>query len=137
MVASSLLFFISTHIAGVVTARAVQGASTAFVWVSGLAYLTIHVEGSNLGAAMSWVTMGSAAGELAGPLVGGVVYEKAGHFMVMLLVMVVLGVDVVLRVLLIDKSQSQGQCVDGTENERQPILNDSTDGHYGTEDRTS
>ncbi|KAH7122339.1 major facilitator superfamily domain-containing protein [Dendryphion nanum] len=133
MMVSSPLLFLSTHIAGVITARAFQGISAAFVWVSGLAFLTSHIDASNIGTAMSWITIGGATGELVGPLVGGVLYEEAGHFSVMALVLAILGVDIGLRMLLTDKPQMEGHGPEPVDDEIRPLLvdNENTNGYRG------
>lgn len=102
MFATSLMFFLGEHVAVVVTARVLQGVSASLVWVSGLALLNTHVKASYIGKAMSWVSAASAIGEVLGPVVGGTMYEHAGHFAVMGLVCAILGVDCLLRMLFVD-----------------------------------
>jgi len=124
MIAASLMFFLGTHIATVVAARALQGVSASLVWVSGLAYLTSRVEAKNVGVAMSSVTVAASAGELIGPLVGGVVYNLAGHFAVMALVCAILCADVVLRLMLSDTLEAVKQDGKLPSDEQQPLLGD-------------
>lgn len=119
MTASTLLLFLGTHIAIAVIARALQGLSAALVWVSGLAFLTSHVEAKHLGWVMGIISVAQGAGELLGPVVGGVMYEHAGHFAVLGLVCAVLGMDMVLRIVLVDKSPDHG-----ADEEASPLLPD-------------
>ena len=119
MTTSTLLLFLGTHIAIAVIARVLQGLSAALVWVSGLAFLTSHVEAKHLGWVMGIISVAQGAGELLGPVVGGVMYEHAGHFAVLGLVCAVLGVDMVLRIILVDKSPDHG-----ADEEASPLLPD-------------
>lgn len=132
MTASTLFFFLGTHIAITVVARALQGLSAALVWVSGLAFLTSHVEAKNLGWVMGNISVAQGAGELLGPIVGGIMYEHAGHFAVLGLVCAVLGVDVVLRVILVDKSPDQSTSPNEVE-EASPLLPGSLDEPQSTQ----
>lgn len=128
MLASSLLFFLGTNIAVIVAARVAQGFSASLIWVSGLAFLSSHVKATRIGVAMGYISIGMAAGELAGPVVGGLLYEKAGHFSVMALVLGVLGVDILLRILLTDKPNKPEQSTDSSAEESRPLLGE----HGGT-----
>ncbi|KAF2755566.1 MFS general substrate transporter [Pseudovirgaria hyperparasitica] len=127
MIASSLMFFLGEHIAVAVAARALQGLSASFVWVSGLAFMTSNVSGSFIGKAMGYVSVGMAAGELLGPLVGGAMYEHAGHYAVLALVCAILGVDVALRLLLADKESNDSRGSTGAaleDDEERPLLDE-------------
>ncbi|KAI9695670.1 MAG: hypothetical protein M1836_006122 [Candelina mexicana] len=125
MIASTLLFFLGTHIAIAVVARALQGVSAALVWVSGLSFLTSHAEARNLGWVMGMTSVALGAGELLGPVVGGVMYEHAGHFAVLGLLCAILGVDMGLRIMLTDKFPEQGADTSPNEDEEaRPLLQD-------------
>lgn len=124
MVASSLLFFLGEHIAITITARALQGLSASFVWVSGLAFLNSTLKAKNIGPAMGNVYLGVAIGEVLGPIVGGAMYEHAGHFAVMGLVCGILGLDIVLRMMLVEQPSTTQDMDDANdEDARQPLLN--------------
>jgi MFS family permease len=134
MVASSLMFFLGEHIAVTIAARALQGLSASFVWVSGLALLNSRVKANYIGTAMGYVSVATAAGELLGPIVGGTMYEHAGHFAVLGLVCGILGIDIVLRLLLTDKSSDDHEQGDADRvAEERPLL----DGETGHETRKS
>ncbi|PHH64576.1 hypothetical protein CDD80_1112 [Ophiocordyceps camponoti-rufipedis] len=103
--ASTLLFFLGSRPSHVLTARALQGASQAFVWVSGMALLASRVdEADRLGLFVGYLFMAGTIGELVGPVIGGPLYEGFGHWAVFVFVEVLLGVDVGLRVAVGDKS---------------------------------
>jgi MFS family permease len=124
MVASSLMFFLGEHIAVVITARALQGLSASFVWVSGLALLNSRVKASYIGTAMGYISVGTAAGEILGPIVGGTMYEHAGHFAVLGLVCGILGLDILFRLLLLDEPSTKSHLNGDSLDEEEPLLNE-------------
>ena len=134
MTTSTLLLFLGTHIAIAVVARALQGVSAALVWVSGFAFLTSHVEAKSVGRVMGITSVALGAGELLGPVVGGVMYEYAGHFAVLGLICAILGVDMVLRIMLVDKSPEQGADASTDEDEEaRPLLRDTPEEPQSTQ----
>lgn len=86
----------------ILVSRAIQGVSTTFTWVTGLAYLVAKVGEGELGAYVGWTTVGVAVGEIFGPLVGGPVYDYLGHWAAFGVVEALLLVDILLRVLAKD-----------------------------------
>lgn len=123
MLASSLMFFLGEHVAITTTARALQGLSASFVWVSGLAFLNSQIRPDFIGTAMGYVSMAMGAGELIGPIVGGAMYEHTGHFAVLGLICAILGVDILLRIALVEKpSEPRQENTPGQDNEEQPLL---------------
>lgn len=109
MLIATLLFFLATDPYLIIFARALQGASEALVWVSGIAFLVSQVGEANLGVCMGYTTLGATIGELIGPLLGGYLYEKLGHWAVFGVVEVVIAADIVLRLLVKDKDLTTQQ----------------------------
>lgn len=104
MVVSTLVFFMGTTPLTIVLSRAIQGTSTTFTWVTGLAYLAAQVDEDKLGQYVGWTTVGVAVGEIVGPMVGGPVYEYLGHWATFGVVQALLFVDIGLRVFAREKS---------------------------------
>ena len=77
--------------------------SAAVVWTVGLALLADTVGHEKIGQAMGYVAMSMSVSVLVGPLLGGVVYDKAGYYAVFTMAFGLIGVDIVLRVLLVEK----------------------------------
>jgi MFS family permease len=127
MIASSLMFFLGEHIAVVITARALQGLSASFVWVSGMAFLNSHVKASYVSTAMGYVSVGTAAGEILGPIIGGTMYEHAGHFAVLGLVCGILGLDIVFRFLLLEEPATKSHFNGDVMDEEAPLLNEGAE----------
>jgi MFS family permease len=122
MIASSLMFFLGEHLAVVITARALQGLSASFVWVSGLAFLNSRVKAGYIGTAMGYVSVGTAAGEILGPIIGGTMYEHAGHFAVLGLVCGILGLDILFRLFLLDEPATRSHLDGDVVDEEEPLL---------------
>jgi MFS family permease len=110
---ATLLFFLGTHISILVIARLLQGASSAFIWTSGIDFLNSRVGPEAAGHAMSWFMMATSFGELLGPISGGVVYEHAGQLAVFGVAASVIFVDGVLRLLVVDEKVPNDGLDDG------------------------
>jgi MFS family permease len=72
-------------------------------WIVGLALLADTVPQERLAQAMGYVGMGMSVGILVGPLLGGVVYDRAGYNAVFAMAYSLVGIDIVLRLLLVEK----------------------------------
>jgi len=87
-----------------VTGRFLQGLSAAVVWTVGLALLSDTIAKEDVGQAMGYVAAATSIGSLLGPLLGGVVYAHAGYYVVFAMGFVVIGIDIFLRLIMIEKS---------------------------------
>ncbi len=96
-----------TSIAVLVAGRILQGFSSAFVWVVGMAILVDAVGHADLGRDVGYVSTMSAIAIMTGPLLGGLVYAKAGYYAVFAMSFALLGVDILLRLFLIEKKSAQ------------------------------
>ena len=105
---SMAMLCVGTSLAILVSARIFQGISTAFVWVVAMALLVDTVGPTQIGMDMGYVGTVSAIGVAAGPLLGGVVYARGGYYAVFAMAFALLGVDIVLRFLLIEKISVRG-----------------------------
>ncbi|PNS18284.1 Quinidine resistance protein 1 [Sphaceloma murrayae] len=90
-------------IALLIVGRLLQGASAAVVWVVGLALVADTVGPEDVGNAMGYIGVAMSFGVLLSPLVGGVVFERAGYYAVYGVSFALLGVDIVLRFALIER----------------------------------
>jgi MFS family permease len=80
MFISTILCFVGTHPATFIASRVVQGISVTFTWVTGLALLSVQIGERELCTYFGWTTVGVAVGEIIGPLIGGPIYDYAGHW---------------------------------------------------------
>lgn len=109
MLASTLLFFLGTTPVMIVVARAIQGASVTFTWVTGLAFLVAQVGEGDLGSYIGWTTVGVAIGEFVGPVIGGPIYDYlGGHWTAFGIVEALLVVDILLRVFAKETTPDRG-----------------------------
>ena len=73
------------------------------VWTVGVALMVDTVGKEGLGQAIGYVSMSLSVGTVAGPLLGGVLYQHGGYYSVFALAFALIGVDIVLRLVLIEK----------------------------------
>ncbi|KAL2815342.1 major facilitator superfamily domain-containing protein [Aspergillus granulosus] len=101
--ASMGLLWAARSTATFVIARLLQGGATAMVAVAGLALLTDSVPLDNLGQTIGYQGSAIALGFLFGPLLGGLVYDKAGYEAVFGMSFALVGLDLIMRVLVVEK----------------------------------
>ncbi|KAI0532036.1 MFS transporter-like protein [Xylaria digitata] len=85
-----------------VLGRLLQGLSAAVVWSVGCALL-VDTMGDSVGVAMGYVNISMSIALLLAPVIGGVVYNNAGYLAVYYVAFGVVGLDVVLRLIMIEK----------------------------------
>lgn len=72
-------------------------------WVIGLALLADTVPQEHLAQAMGYVSLGMSLGILIAPLLGGIVFDRAGYDAVFGMAYGLIGLDIILRLLLVEK----------------------------------
>ncbi|KAI4108296.1 MAG: hypothetical protein L6R37_001169 [Teloschistes peruensis] len=105
--ASVCLFIEDLPVWAFMTARAFQGTSAAVVCNLGLALLVdtfgLHIAGEKLGYALSSATFGV----ISSSLLGGLLYEHAGYHAVVGMILGLVGINLVVRLLVIEKKLAQ------------------------------
>ncbi|TVY46939.1 putative MFS-type transporter [Lachnellula occidentalis] len=101
---STAMLTAGNSLAVLVTGRFFQGLSAAVVWTVGLALLSDTIAKEDIGQAMGYVAAATSLGSLLGPLLGGVVYAHAGYYVVFAMGFIIIGIDIVLRLSMIEKS---------------------------------
>lgn len=104
--ASTALLCVGTTLGLWIAGRLFQGISAAVVWTVGLALLVDTIEKEALGEAMGYAAMGITLGTMTGPLLGGVIYENGGYYAVFGLAFGIIGLDIFLRLVLIEKKDA-------------------------------
>ncbi|RWA03933.1 hypothetical protein EKO27_g11171 [Xylaria grammica] len=99
---STFLLAFGNSIGLFVLGRVLQGLSAAVVWSVGCALL-VDTMGSSVGVAMGYVNISMSIALLLAPVIGGVVYNKAGYLAVYYVCFGVVGLDIVLRLVMIEK----------------------------------
>jgi MFS family permease len=87
----------------IVLGRILQGAAAAVVWTVGTALLVDTVGEEKIGETLGWVSSSMGIGFFLAPLLGGIVYEKAGYYSVYYMSFALIAVDIILRLALIEK----------------------------------
>ena len=94
---------LGSTIAILVAGRLLQGASSAVIGTIGLALLADTVGHEGIGQAVGWVSLSMSLAILVAPLMGGVVYARAGYYAVYYMAFGLIVIDILLRLLLIEK----------------------------------
>lgn len=102
LAASTLLLCLGKTIALLVLGRILQGFSAAIVWSVGLALLA-DTFGDKIGMAMGYSSIAMSLGLLVSPSIGGAVYNHAGYYAVYYVAFGCIVLDVILRLVLIEK----------------------------------
>ncbi|EXJ92143.1 hypothetical protein A1O3_00693 [Capronia epimyces CBS 606.96] len=100
---STLMLCLGKTIAVLVVGRLLQGASASVVWTVALALMADTVKEEEAGRAIGYVSMATSLGVLVAPLIGGVVYQRSGYYAVFGVTFAVIGLDILLRLILIEK----------------------------------
>ncbi|KAI9825020.1 MAG: hypothetical protein M1826_007098 [Phylliscum demangeonii] len=120
--AATGLLHIGNSVGILLVGRFVQGLADAMVFTVGLALVLDTVGPAHIGAAMSFPFMALSLGFLLAPLLGGVVYDRGGYNAVFAMAYALIGLDIVLRLLVIEKKVAR-QWMDDDDDD------DDDDGH--------
>ena len=101
--ASTALLCVGTALGLWIAGRIFQGLSGAVVWTVGLALLVDSIDKEAMGQAMGFAGMAATLGIMAGPLLGGVIYGKGGYYAVFGLCFGLIGIDIFLRLVMIER----------------------------------
>ncbi|KAJ5811348.1 hypothetical protein N7474_007649 [Penicillium riverlandense] len=104
---ATALLCVGTNIGLWIAGRLFQGAAAAVVWTVGIALLVDTVGKDGVGQAIGYVSMSLTLGTLAGPLLGGVLYEDGGYYSVFGLAFGLIALDVFLRLVLIEQKDAR------------------------------
>lgn len=90
-------------IAVLIIGRTLQGISAAVVFTVGMALLVDTVGPTEIAQSMGYVSLSVSLAILIAPLLGGVIYHKGGYYAVFYLSFGMIVLDIILRLLLIEK----------------------------------
>lgn len=102
---STVFFAFATRLWTLLTARILQGLATAIVHTVGYTLLTEVVGMEHLGKAMGYTSMALSFGLMIGPVLGGILYDYCGYFQVYLPAFGLIAIEVVLRLMIIEKEK--------------------------------
>lgn len=103
LAASTVMLCIGKNIVLFILGRLFQGISAAVVWVVGLALLVDTVGKDEIARSMGIVSVALSAATFLAPLLGGIVYDRGGYYAVFAMAFVLIGVDILWRLVLIEK----------------------------------
>ncbi|KAF7947080.1 uncharacterized protein EAE97_004329 [Botrytis byssoidea] len=107
MVGSTVMLCLAKSVALLIVGRIFGGLSAAIVWTVGLALLVDTVGQAEIGEILGYVSLSMTLGILVAPLLGGIVYEKAGYYAVFYMAFGLLVLDILLRLILIEKKMAR------------------------------
>jgi MFS family permease len=103
LLAATVLLAFGRSVGVLVLARVLQGTSAAVVWTVGLAMVLDTVGPSDLGKVIGSIFSFISVGELLAPVLGGVLYDRTGYAGVFGVGAAILGVDFLMRILVLEK----------------------------------
>lgn len=99
---STLMLCLAKTLGVLLAARILQGLSAAVAWTVCSVVMTDRVGPDEVGECMGYITLARSVAIVAGPLLGGVVYARAGYYAVFGMCFAFLLVDITCRLLLIE-----------------------------------
>ena len=105
--ATALLCF-ATDVRLLLLSRALQGFSAAIVYTVGFAMLADTVGSKGLGEWMGYNITSVNIGITASPTVGGLVYDHFGYYPIFGILAVLIGLDIILRLVLVENRHASG-----------------------------
>ena len=115
------MFALGSHPYLLAVARSLQGASAGTVFTVGLSLLVGGIDRDEVGGWIGLVFSAMTAGLTFAPMLGGIIYARAGYFAVFAVALVVIAVPFVLCLLYVDPRHGQ-----------QPQESEITQRDYGT-----
>lgn len=112
----TILLCLGRSIAVLILGRILQGTSAAVVWSVGLA-LVVDTVPSNVGQAMGYSSIAMSLGLLISPAIGGAVFAGAGYYAVYYVAFGCLALDIVMRLILIEKKVARQWVDEGEESD--------------------
>ncbi|GAA6020653.1 hypothetical protein JCM10207_007811 [Rhodosporidiobolus poonsookiae] len=108
MAGAIVMMMLANSFALMCVARILQGFSGTVLWTIGLALVTDSAPEVRVGIVLGQVMMGFSVGQAIGPPVGGTLYHRLGYKAPFVFSLVLVGVDMLLRLLLIEKHVARG-----------------------------
>jgi MFS family permease len=109
MIAAILVIAFSNSIALFVLGRCIQGAATAVVTVAGFAMVLDAIPVEEVAVTLGWLSFANTAGFATGPALGGVLYRFGGWWAVFGTLLGMLGLDFMLRLMVIERRRLPAQ----------------------------
>ena len=98
------LFMVGNSLALWIAGAILVGISSAIVWASCLSLIVSRTEKSQLAQVLSFTSISLSCGDFLGPVTGGAIYGAGGSEAVFGLIFGLIGVDAILRLLMVESS---------------------------------
>jgi MFS family permease len=131
LAAATLLFGIAKAAWILVLSRILQGLSAAIVYTVGLALLLDTVGQESIGQWMGTALSSSSFGLIVSPLLGGIVYSKAGYSAVFAMALGLIVVDIVMRMSMIEKRSAAKYLTQGSTTENSRVVTETHSHQHG------
>ncbi|KAI0845917.1 MFS general substrate transporter [Daldinia vernicosa] len=112
LLAATIMLALGQSLLVLFVARVLQGISAGVVWTIGFAMVLDTVGSENLGKVIGSMFSLISVGGLMAPVIGGVLYEKTGYAGVFGVAAGVLGLDFLMRLLVVEKKTAAKYNVD-------------------------
>ncbi|KAI5923025.1 major facilitator superfamily domain-containing protein [Camillea tinctor] len=103
LLAATIMLAFGRKLVILVIARLLQGMSAAVVWTVGLAMVIDTVGPQDIGKVIGLIFSFISIGGLMSPVIGGILYEKTGYVGVFGIASSLLGLDFLMRLVVIEK----------------------------------
>ena len=135
---ATIMLCLARTVALLIVGRILQGLSAAIVWTVGQALLVDTVGQKDIGQTLGWVSLSMTVGILLAPLLGGVVYNKAGYYAIYYMAFGLIALDIFLRLALIEKKVARQWIEeDATDLEGMSSPEQGSDGGENYEEKTA
>ena len=104
---ATVMLCLGSNIGILVAGRLLQGVAGGVVVTVGLALLVDTIGHKDIGQAVGWVSFSISIAYLVAPLLGGLVYARAGYYAVFYMAVALIVVDIILRLLLIERKTAK------------------------------
>ena len=122
--AGTIMFALASHPYLLAVARSLQGASAGTVFTVGLSLLVGGIDRDEVGGWIGLVFTGMTAGLTFAPMLGGLIYAKAGYYAVFGVALVAIAIPFILCLLYVDpKCGRQSKMCETSENDYGTLSN--------------
>jgi MFS family permease len=125
---STVLLCIGSSVSILVFGRLLEGLSSAMISTCGPALLVDTVGQKEIGNAMGYFALSSNLAVLTGPVIGGTIFARSGYLAVFAMAFGLIGLDIVLRLALLEKKTAARWSTTSSEEEGYWISNYDPEG---------
>ncbi|KAK0267390.1 hypothetical protein LTR35_016339 [Friedmanniomyces endolithicus] len=104
LLGATILLWLASSKALLILSRILQGVGATVIWTTGLAILVDAVGVARIGESMGYVAIALNLSTLTAPMLGGVVFARAGYNAVFAMACGVVALDVLLRFVMVERS---------------------------------